>query len=369
MTEPFLPPLPAELTFRHCLYCHRPLGSNELIEHFQVGRRLAFDADRGRLWAICQNCERWNLSPFETRWEAIEECERAFRETPLRVSTPEIGLARVSEGTELVRIGRPVLPEMAAWRYGDQFGARRRQMMVSTALWTAGGLGLTAAVAFGTGLIAGGAALGGGQFAVQLVHGVRAVRHRMMGPVRVLSNDGTVIPIPRGDQMGAHYAFKAEPSGDWRLTVRDKPSSDWITLDQEHGVQALGQLMPALNPFGATRKSLKLAVAELESVGDPGEYIRRVDQRARKRGYGYVPLGSIPAELRLAVEMAANEENERAAALSELNLLAAAWREAEAVAAEVDDLSLPAAVKEALLDMKRNFGRSRKPVVPEDPAA
>ena len=88
-----------------CIYCHKPLGANEIIEHFPVGRRLAFDASRGRLWVVCRACERWNLSPLETRWEAIEECERAFLATRLRVSTDNIGLARLTEGLELVRIG------------------------------------------------------------------------------------------------------------------------------------------------------------------------------------------------------------------------------------------------------------------------
>jgi len=56
-----------------CLFCNRPLGSNESIEHFPVGRRLAFDAAKGRLWVVCPSCERWNLTPLEERWEAIEE--------------------------------------------------------------------------------------------------------------------------------------------------------------------------------------------------------------------------------------------------------------------------------------------------------
>ena len=68
------------------MFCHESLGSNEAIEHFPVGRRLAFDAAKGRLWAVCKACERWNLSPLEERWEAIEECERLFRDTKLRVS-------------------------------------------------------------------------------------------------------------------------------------------------------------------------------------------------------------------------------------------------------------------------------------------
>jgi len=107
-----------------CLFCNTQLGTNEAIECFPVGRRLAYDAAKGRLWVVCRRCERWNLTPLEERWEAIEECERAFRATKLRVATDEIGLTRLQEGLELVRIGSPQRPEMAAWRYGDQFGGR-----------------------------------------------------------------------------------------------------------------------------------------------------------------------------------------------------------------------------------------------------
>jgi hypothetical protein len=113
--------------YRTCLFCSSDLGHNEAVEHFPVGRRLAFDAGKGRLWVVCRKCERWNLTPLEERWEAIEECERAFGATRLRVSTDQIGLARLKEGLELVRIGAPQRPEMAAWRYGDQFGRRRRR--------------------------------------------------------------------------------------------------------------------------------------------------------------------------------------------------------------------------------------------------
>src|SRR3954469_14036987 len=115
-----------------CIFCHSDLGRNESIEPFPIGGRLAFDAARGRLWVVCRKCERWNLTPVEERWEAIEECERLFRDTRLRVSTDNIGLARLREGLELVRIGEPQRPEMAAWRYGDQFGRRRTRHLLFT---------------------------------------------------------------------------------------------------------------------------------------------------------------------------------------------------------------------------------------------
>src|SRR5690606_37297137 len=89
----------------------------------------AFDSAKGRLWVVCRKCERWNLVPLESRWAAIEEAERLFRSTRARGSTEQIRLARVKEGTELVRIGQPLRPEFAAWRYGDQFSRRRRKAL------------------------------------------------------------------------------------------------------------------------------------------------------------------------------------------------------------------------------------------------
>ena len=102
-----------------CLYCNNALGSNEVIETFPVGRRLAFDQSKGRLWVVCRKCEKWNLSPLEERWEAIEQCERLFHDARKRVSTDNIGLAKLSEGLELVRIGEPQAPRIcrvAIWR-------------------------------------------------------------------------------------------------------------------------------------------------------------------------------------------------------------------------------------------------------------
>src|SRR5690606_19315615 len=132
-----------------CLFCTKPLGTNEVLETFPIGRRIAFDERRGRLWVVCRHCERWNLSPLEERWEAVEACERMFRDTRIRVSTENVGLARHREGLELVRIGAPLRPEFAAWRYGDQFGRRRRRAL----LYGAGGIALFAGINF-TGLAA-----------------------------------------------------------------------------------------------------------------------------------------------------------------------------------------------------------------------
>ncbi len=133
-----------------CIVCASGLGENQDLEEFGVGRRLAFDAAKGRLWVVCPRCERWNLVPIEERWEAVEALERAFRSTPTRYSTAEIGLAQLRGGLEIVRIGNPIPGEFAAWRWGSRFGRRRGRLrtaaqrppgeagMSRNAVWAAG---------------------------------------------------------------------------------------------------------------------------------------------------------------------------------------------------------------------------------------
>ena len=148
--------------FSTCLFCHGHLGTNSVVEHFPVGTRLAFDSARGRLWAICPGCRRWNLSPLDERWEAIEECERLYRSTRARVSTDNIGLAPLRSGVDLIRIGKPLRPEFAAWRYGSQLKWRRTKAGIAAGV--AGAAGVAAAVAVAPTLVAAAPLLAPGAF-------------------------------------------------------------------------------------------------------------------------------------------------------------------------------------------------------------
>jgi len=109
------------VVYSTCLFCNQPLGANSTFDSFPVGRRLAFDAAKGRLWVVCKKCERWNLSPLEERWEAIERAEQLYSDTRKRVATAEIGLAKLNDGTELVLIQLCALvvlwfvPALATW--------------------------------------------------------------------------------------------------------------------------------------------------------------------------------------------------------------------------------------------------------------
>src|ERR1700744_3061139 len=103
-----------------CLFCNVSLGANDQIASCLVGKRLAYDGATGRLWVVCTKCGRWNITPLHERWEALDQCERLFRSARRRMSTDNVGLARVSSGLELVRIGPALLPEIASWRYGTR---------------------------------------------------------------------------------------------------------------------------------------------------------------------------------------------------------------------------------------------------------
>ena len=338
--------------YRTCLFCNSDLGHNEAVEHFPVGRRLAFDAAKGRLWVVCRKCERWNLTPLEERWEAIEECERAFRGTRLRVSTDQIGLAKLREGLELVRIGDPQRPEMAAWRYGDQFGRRRRRkyliaggvvVVASTVVVAGPVLGMIGAGALSpmTNLITTGANLYRAKKTI-VVPGPdgRTLRTRLADVDRVkMELQGTElalsVPVVPGKRRGWSFG----------------PNRESVILTGEDAVRAAGALLPSLNSGGGSTEQVQRAVGIVEEAGTPAELFSQAARDLRDRGgttwvdpRRRSALKRVPVATRLALEMATHEESERRALEGELYLLEEAWKQAEEVAAIADDMFLPASV-------------------------
>ena len=89
-----------------------------------MGRRVAYDPGRGRLWVICSTCKRWSLTPMEDRWEALEELEKLTTDKARLLSqTDNIALLRVGP-LEVVRVGKAQLTEEAWWRYGRELASR-----------------------------------------------------------------------------------------------------------------------------------------------------------------------------------------------------------------------------------------------------
>ena len=351
-----------------CLHCHRALGTNETLAALPIGRRVAFDVARGRLWVVCRHCERWNLTPFDTRWEAIEQAERAFRDTRVRVSTDNIGLARLADGTELVRVGTPLRPEFAAWRYGDQFGRRRRRNAL-----------ITGGVVVGAGaVIAGAAALGVGVAVLaplahafnmyQLVGGTVA-----RGREQALPDGGRFVPIgaprliesgPAGWGIDIGYALKRD-AGDTRPAARlslfgeGKNEQGRVQLHGNEALPLLREYLPRINRRGATGSRVRDAVQLLDQVGAADDFPRWATGMRRewsaKANWGDIgDLNYIPAPARLALEMALHEDSERRALEGELHLLEDAWRDAEEIAHIADNLLTPQSLQSRLESLRRN---------------
>ena len=361
-----------------CLFCNQPLGANEEIERFPVGRRLAFDAARGRLWVVCRTCERWNLTPLEERWEAIEACERRFRDTRMRVSTEHIGLARLREGLELVRVGAAQRPEMAAWRYGDQFGRRRRRTLVRLGASAAfvGAFVLAGPVAGVMGAVAPLLALDGLNFA-RHVHNRHRVRARVTVPetgiqyvlrarhipwVRLVPGaGGWSVRLAVSDRPALLEALTpVRPSRRWRAGMRNSDGMIEMELTGDAALAAARKVLPAINERGARPSVVRDAVDVLGRQSDPAalfaDQARAHGSPTRITPNGGVPFSALPTAISLALEMSAHEDVERRAMEGELALLEAAWREAEEIAAISDDLLVPESVPDRIPAMRGGDG-------------
>ena len=323
--------------FSSCLFCHASLGANERIEHFPVGRRLAFDGERGRLWAVCPKCARWNLTPIEERWEALEECEREYRATTQRVSTDNIALARLKDGTDLVRIGQPLRPEFNAWRYGEQLQRRRRRYFV----------GSTAAIAVGGAVLVGVPLLLRAYWLPALSMGVAShglsslgqwyvENRRRVGMLRL--PDGSVEPFMRVHLLRS--AVYATPDGEWEVAVHYRERGrigPFTSIDRT--LNATGtdarrvarDLLPFINGAGGSRYDVHLATQAIEELGNEAELLRRL--AARRRGDTSTPGVQNHS---LVMEMLLHEEDERRAMAGELGALYARWEDAERIAKIAD---------------------------------
>jgi hypothetical protein len=349
--------------FSTCIHCTSDLGRNEAFEAFPVGTRLAFDAAKGRLWVVCRRCDRWNLSPLEERWEAIEAMERRFRDSRLRVSTDNVGLARVKEGVDLIRIGVPQRPEMAAWRYGDQFGRRRKRQLLITGAVVGSAtavLGGMVAVGVSVGSFAGFYANGGIWDA--LINGRQSVS---IGKIAL--PDGELVNVQRKHARMSSLMRGAD-GGPLQLRLESLTGTHLLVGDD--AMKAAARLLPTVNRFGGSRVQVQDAVSLLDEVGDPLRVLTSVQQRVGAKvgderwgagtsawfgRYERKVVKKLPGALhslaprdRLALEMALHEESERRAMDGELAALELAWAEAEQIAKIADDMFLPASIDDQL---------------------
>jgi hypothetical protein len=311
-----------------CISCHARFHANDVISALPIGRRIAFDPAKGRLWLVCDRCGGWSLVPLEERWEAIEECERLFRGTSLRVSRESITLAHVPAGLTLVRIGKANRFELAAWRYGRLLRRRRREMSLLVTTTSIVGVGIAVGwLQYG---FLSAAMLQAGAYLYTA--GALMVHER-----RVLARVGTgatthIIRLQDARLM----RLDAGPDG-WRVELPDA-----TPLDGDVAMHTARLLLPWLNRGGASLSEVAEATSRLEQMN------ASTAERRPSVGDGLPAVSTMPRSQKLALEMAANEDIERRALAGELALLEAAWREAEEIAAIADDLLLPDFVRNRL---------------------
>ena len=317
-------------TTRRCIFCHGTLPANESVEHFPVGRRVAFDPGRGRLWAVCPSCRRWNLAPFEERWEALEELEQAYRDTGrVLASTENVALIQ-APGVQLVRVGDARLAEEAWWRYGGQMMRRRTRARIMT--WAEQAAMIGASVATG-GIFY---LFLGGDFLNNLLRWQKFGSIAWRGESHCIRCGGPLTELSFKAARKLHITRDNDFEPALHLRCRRCQARGKVGEHQLEGVVAQHVLRRVVTHHhfqGASEKQVRSATDYIDRLGAPDAVTRELSKTGLR-------LDAILARDRrsqaLALEIALNEENERRLLEMELAELEARWRQEEEIAAIVD---------------------------------
>lgn len=287
---------------------------------------------------MCSHCARWNLTPLEERWEAVEECERRFGGSAQRYSKDGIGVSRIG-GVELIRIGEASGPtELAAWRYSERYATRfvRGKFLLGTITTTVVGAG-GVTFALGQGLEATILASVLTFFAWErIIHfaGRRKVVARTSDMV------GGVISIRRGDIESLRLGHEGSDPG--RFYLRCADGRRLGAGDNAALFRALARILASIISLGTAPSVVEKGLREIADVTGVESYLSSVIQRYGRGNE--VLLDALPTEVLLAIEMLLNEASERRYLDGELAELSRDWQEAEEIAAISDDLLLPGRV-------------------------
>ena len=274
----------------------------------------------------------------------------------------------MADGLELVRIGKPLRPEFAAWRYGHQFQRRHERRGLKQAARLVGGPGLVAlgpvlAVVGGPIpplLLAAAAAVG----VYRLARRAALTLTRASGEALTMSADDiNATRLIRDDTVADGWAMMVpqllpgSPRG-W-LARRREVETEWVVLDGREARMAATLILPRVNPLGGDQETVSGAVRWLEAAGGPGGAFATF----AKSHWVRMPLDNVESklttlhsEVRLALEMALHEEEERRALAGELSVLEWVWRHEEMLADLADGLGLPASVDDQFEAMRRQVG-------------
>lgn len=326
-----------------CAFCNAKLGGDGGPSGLGVGRRLAFDEWKGRLWVICGRCARWNLTPFDDRLERIEALARAAAGGRIAASTEQIALIRW-ERYEFVRVGKPPRIELAHWRYGERLAqrARDRARVVVPLTLAAVSVGIAANVALGGGL---------GVVVLNLHNITERIYVRLVGNRRV-----ALAEPPLCARCGSLMELRAKHVQHARV-VPETRADLAVLLSCPHchtegalvtGATAAHVLRQGLSYLNATRAGRRHAHEAAHTVDEAGgahELIRDVSRRE-------LTLRKLKPGPRLALEMAVDEH-------AEVMDLERQWRDAEEVADIADGTLSTTADLEAQIHRLRGPQRNQ----------
>ncbi len=333
--------------YTRCLVCSTPFEPNQELERLPLGKRVAFDPTRGRLWAICRSCKRWSLVPIEDRWEALEELEKLTRDRAQLLSqTDNIALLRAGP-LEIVRVGRANLTEEAWWRYGRELTSRRERykkisfagtLAAGAAVvggWATGGMTL-----LGMWFVMGKAPDGVTNAARWLRFGSAAWRGRS----QCESCGHVFTSLPYRDRGGFGLFPGAEP-GRVDLAFRcprcGKYRGGGLQLSGHEAESTLRRALAYHHFAGASERRVVSAARLIQEAGTPQDLTRIVVKDGRR-------LGDLQRTGAVALEIAANESVEQHLLELELAELEAHWRREEELASIVDGELTPLPVFETL---------------------
>jgi len=306
--------------FSSCAFCNAAFDGDGGPSGLGVGRRIAFDEWKGRLWVVCPRCSRWNLTPFDDRLERIEAVARAASQGRIAASTQQVALIRW-ERYDLVRVGKPPRVELATWRYGERLRNRQRERMkVVVPLTVAAiGLGIAANVAAGGGfgVVVWNVHRLADRFYVWLVGGRKV---QLLEPP-ICAHCGTLM------QLRARHVQYARivPDRHAEMAVLlscSKCRHEATQLTGTDAIQVLRQGLTYMNLDKGGRRRAEDAAREVDQAGGADQLVRDIARRE-------LTLRSLRAERGLALEMAVDER-------AEVEELERQWKEAEEIAEIAD---------------------------------
>ena len=302
--------------FVSCAFCNASFDGDGGPSGLGVGRRIAFDEWKGRLWVVCPRCSRWNLTPFDDRLERIEAVAGAASQGRVAASTDQVALIRW-ERYDFVRVGKPPRLELATWRYGERLRNRQRERMKVVVPLTvaAVGLGIAANVAAG----------GGFGMLVWNIHRLADwIYLRMVGRRKV-----SLVEPPICAHCGSVMQLRARHVQFARL-VPDRHADMAVVVSCPHCHTEGAQLMASeathvlrqgltyLNLKRGGRRRAEDAAREVDQIGGPDHLVRDIARRE-------LTLRNLRPERGLALEMAVDER-------AEVEELERQWKEAEELA-------------------------------------